>query len=313
MPIERGNGQHADGGRAGTGGDGFGRLKLVRVGIGQEDPDRAGVAVGQGDARPARAVEVGGDDVAGRRAGVVIADGMDHSPAKVPVGRERNDVEIAAVITAVADRDGDLEPAAGAVEVTCDDPDRRVVGLAHREGLGDIREAGRGGAGEEVEAHEGKKAEFLDICVRGFDDQVRMAVSVIVDGGDADGQLARRERQGGGRGHRPARAGEHHVGQAVVRVEGQVVLPIAVEIADGDRVGNASRRDAVVGRGDDRAGEGPVAVVDIHGDGVAARAARVCGGQEYGEVESPVGVAREVAHGQGLGLLAGGQTVGTAR
>ena len=115
-------------------------------------------------------------------------------------------------------------------------------------------------------AHEGTAA-LLDVGVLDLDDQVGIAVAVVVDRGDADGQVARGERQAGGRAHRAAGGGEHHVEQAVVGGENEVGLAVAVEVGGGDRVGLGARGVAVAGRRDHRRAERAVAGAGVNGDG----------------------------------------------
>ena len=82
-------------------------------------------------------------------------------------------------------------------------PSGVVIRLADRLVGRRVAESARAVAGQEVEAHEGIAALF-EVGVLDLDDQVEVAVAVVVDRGDADGQVARGERQAGGRAHRAA-------------------------------------------------------------------------------------------------------------
>ena len=102
---------------------------------GSASSSRCPRAVGQGDARLADAVEVGGHDVAGMPEGLVLlCIGMQDALPPDPGARQRDDVDVLHRRRAALDRHGDLEAGRGALEVAGDGKRGRSSG--HTDGAG---------------------------------------------------------------------------------------------------------------------------------------------------------------------------------
>ena len=154
-------------------------------------------------------------------------------------------------------------------------------------------------------------AAFLEVCVLDFDDQIGVAVVVVVERG-------RRRWPGGRRGETgwsPSSSSRRSLASITSSRPSSVVKATSVlpspskspaTIALGPAFPAASPLPAAETH---RRGERAVAAAGVDGHGIGIGAGR---GQEHGDVEVAVPVAGEIADGDALGLVAGRDRVAVA-